>query len=87
MTFKKARAESIELANHSPYWVFLYQYKSKEWFASDCKNFNSNNWYYVYKDGRILHFTLYDKFAKHHNSTFPFCKEIPKEYYGSIETK
>lgn len=64
MTFKEARKEAREIAQRTGHRGYIFKDKSGEWFTSDCNNFNSDNSFYVNKNGRILNMQKYEKIEK-----------------------
>lgn len=86
MKFKDARKLGRKIIiEERCQWVYLYQTKDKEWWISDCENFQSTNWYYLHKDGRILDHSLYDKWrhsAHVSAGIYPFSKMIPRNLYN-----
>ena len=90
MEFKKARKLARELAQNNDYWAYIYRTKNKkekEWEVCDKKNFNSEEWYYVAKDGQVMKNETYEKIAKKMRKSgmigiYPFSKELL--YWGKI---
>lgn len=86
MKFKEARKLGRSITNDKRiHWVYLYQTKNREWCVSDCENFQSDCWYYLHRDGRILNHILYEnweRIAQFSSSKYPFSRSIPKELYN-----
>lgn len=86
MRFKDARKLGRKIITEECFtWVYLYQTKDKEWWISDCENFQSDNWYYLHRDGRILHYQLYENWERNtplSASRYPFSPSVPKELYN-----
>ena len=88
MTFKEARKQSRELAKENGYWSYIYRTKNKKektYEVSNEQNFNSDDWWYVAKDGRIMEHKTFEKIVKKMKkngmvSYYPFSNDVM--YYG-----
>ena len=77
MTFKEARKQARELAKENGYWSYIYR--------TNEQNFNSDDWWYVAKDGRIMEHITFEKIVKKMKkngmvSYYPFSNDVM--YYG-----
>lgn len=88
MTFKEARKQARELAKENGYWSYIYQTKNKKekiYEISNEQDFNSDDWWYVAKDGRIMEHKIFEKIVKKMKesgmvSYYPFSDDVM--YYG-----
>lgn len=64
MTFKEARQEARQIAIKTGYWGYVFKDKDGEWYTSNCKNFNSDESFYVDKSGKVCNIQNYEKVIK-----------------------